>query len=87
MTESDIALIHSGTIRYENVIPAGDFSVRSLNTMLPTEDVLVKLEVTGSDLLAALNNGYSKYPGTYGCFLQVSGLRVTVHADEATNPE
>ena len=46
-------------------------------TILPMVDCLVKLEVTGEQLLLALENGVSKYPQLEGRFPQVSGMSFT----------
>ena len=42
--------------------------------VLPMTDPLVVLELTGEQLLAALENGVSQYPKWEGRFPQVSGL-------------
>ena len=45
--------------------------------ILPMVDPLVVLEVTGDQLLQALENGVSKYPRLEGRFPQVSGISFT----------
>lgn len=47
---------------------------QDLTSILPMVDALTVLEVTGEQLLAALENGVSKYPRHEGRFPQVSGL-------------
>ena len=46
-------------------------------TIIPMVDCLVKLKVTGEQLLLALENGVSKYPQLEGRFPQVSGMSFT----------
>lgn len=49
-------------------------NVQDLMAILPMADPLVVLELTGEQLLAALENGVSQYPKQEGRFPQVSGL-------------
>ena len=51
--------------------------VQDLITILPMVDHLWKLEVTGEQILKALENGVSQYPRLEGRFPQVSGLTFT----------
>ena len=50
---------------------------QDLMTILPMVDPLWKLEVTGQQILEALENGVSQYPKLEGRFPQVSGIRFT----------
>ena len=45
---------------------------------MPFGNRLIRLEVTGADLRAALENGFSNLPQTAGRFPQVSGLTIEV---------
>lgn len=74
-TKSDIALLNSGTMRADRVIPAGEFTVGDMLAILPMPDPVVVLELTGAQVLAALENSVSMYPAREGRFLQVSGVR------------
>jgi 5'-nucleotidase len=71
---ADIALMNGGGLRTNRVIPAGSLSRRDIRSLLPFLNVLVKLELTGASLLAALERSVSAYPQETGGFLQVSGL-------------
>ena len=71
---ADVALINSGTFRADRVIPAGPLRHRDLVILLPLIDHLTVLSLTGEQLLAALENGVSKYPMLEGRFPQVSGV-------------
>jgi 5'-nucleotidase len=70
-TDADVALLNSGTLRSDRIHPIGDFRLRDLVSILPMVDNLVVVEVTGSQLLEALENGVSKYPALEGRFPQV----------------
>lgn len=76
-TRSDIALLNSGTLRSDTVHESGVFKMRDLMAMLPMVDSLAVLELTGEQLLKALENGVSQYPSYEGRFPQVSGLSFT----------
>lgn len=70
----DGALLNSGTIRSDRVHFTGQFTVKDLITMLPFTDELVVVEMSGSDLLDALETSVSAWPAKEGRFLQVSGI-------------
>lgn len=70
----DGSLLNSGTIRSDRVHHAGQFTVKDLITMLPFTDELVVVEMTGRDLLDALETSVSAWPAMEGRFLQVSGI-------------
>jgi 5'-nucleotidase len=81
-TGADVALINGGSIRAEALISPGDLTSRDVLSILPFENPVVKLEVTGATLRAALEHGVSrsaedKEPGR---FPQVSGLSFTFDA-------
>ena len=72
VTKCDLVLINSGTFRSGTVHTKGDFRLHDLMTILPINDTLVTIKVTGQQLLDALENGVSKYPQLEGRFPQVS---------------
>ncbi len=69
---ADIALTNGGGIRAS--INAGAITVGDVFTVLPFDNTLVVLEVTGANIKAALERSVSEYPDQLGAFLQVSGL-------------
>lgn len=71
---ADCALLNSGTLRSDTVHPEGKFYLRDLLMILPMMDPLVLLDVTGDQLLQALENGVSQWPKLEGRFPQVSGI-------------
>jgi 2',3'-cyclic-nucleotide 2'-phosphodiesterase (5'-nucleotidase family) len=79
---TDVTLVNGGAIRGDTVFPAGELTRRELLSIFPYADKLVRLQVPGSTLLAALENGVSKSAEDLepGRFLQVSGLRFAFDA-------
>ena len=73
--QADVVLINGGGIRGNAVLPAGPLRRRDVLTVLPFANKVVKLDVTGEILRAALENGLSQVERTAGRFPQVSGLR------------
>ena len=77
---ADIGITNGGGIRGNTEYPAGaEITRRIVLTELPFGNKTLKLEVTGADVLAALENGLSAVEDGSGRFPQVSGL--TVEAD------
>lgn len=71
---TDICILNSGTIRSDDRYGPGDIIVRDITNILPMEDMMVVLELSGAHVLAALENSVSKYPAHEGRFVQVSGI-------------
>ncbi len=71
---ADVAIYNGGSIRA--TIDMGEITLENVMEVLAFDNEIVTLEVTGAQLLAALEIGYASYPQTFGGFLQVSGLRV-----------
>jgi 5'-nucleotidase len=71
---ADIMLTNSGGIRTR--IAAGDISKKDLFNLMPFPNTLVIVEVSGKDLLAALENGVSRINDEEpaGRFPQVAGM-------------
>ena len=53
-----------------------------LNKALPFPDIIIVQELSGEEVLAALENGVSKYPAFDGRFPLVSGIRFTFDAKQ-----
>ncbi len=76
---ADIGLTNGGGIRGNTEYPAGsEITHRTVLTELPFGNKTLKLEVSGADVLAALENGFSKVEDSSGRFPQISGLQVDV---------
>lgn len=79
MTGADVGIVNGGGIRGNKVYPAGSrLTARDVLTELPFGNRTVLLELTGSALRSALENGFSKIDEAAGRFPQVSGLIVEV---------
>lgn len=84
-TNADVALINGGSIRSNATYGPGAISKRDVISILPFETPIVKLEVTGAMLRAALEHGVSRVgiETEFGGFPQVSGLRFSYDARKA----
>lgn len=74
--EVDCALLCGGSFRGDSVFGPGKITVRQIVEILPFEDPVVLLELTGQQIWDALENGFSAYPRQEGRFPQLSGLQV-----------
>jgi len=79
-TGADIAFINGGGIRAS--IDAGDITMGDVLTAMPYSNILVTVELSGTDMLAALEHGVSAYPDQAGMFIQVSGIRFSIDPGE-----
>ena len=74
---ADIAFVNGGGIRTN--IKAGDITFGNLLSVFPTGDSMCVIEVTGQQILDALEWGAHALPDENGGFLQVSGLSYEIH--------
>ena len=75
---ADIAFVNGGGIRTN--IKAGDITLGNILSVFPTGDSLCVIEVTGQQILDALEWGAHALPDESGGFLQVSGLSYEIHS-------
>ncbi|MEK8016658.1 MAG: 5'-nucleotidase C-terminal domain-containing protein [Candidatus Parabeggiatoa sp.] len=69
------AFINGGSLR--NSIAEGEVTYSELLMVLPFGNTLVVLEITGHELVAALDNGFSQADGeATGAFLSIAGMQV-----------
>ena len=74
-TGADVALTNGGGIRADRVYPPGTTLLRrDIRSELPFGNRTILLEVTGTDLLAALENGVGGVEMGAGRFPHVSGM-------------
>jgi len=76
--KTDMALLCGGTLRSNDVYPAGDFKLETLMKIFPFPDTVSIGVFTGKTLRAALENGFSAYPTPEGRFPQISGPQIEV---------
>jgi 5'-nucleotidase len=79
---ADVGLMNGGSIRADEIISPGPLTKREVLSILPFKNRVIKLELTGALLRAALEHGVArsaedKEPGR---FPQVSGMRFTFDA-------
>jgi uncharacterized repeat protein (TIGR02543 family) len=78
-TNADIAVMNGGGIRAG--IKAGETTYGDVLSVFPFGNHLCTIQVTGQQLLDALELSVSAVPDEYGGFLQVSGLTFTYRTD------
>jgi len=74
---ADIAFINGGGIRAE--IPAGDVTLGAILAVHPFGNYMTVIEVTGQQVLDALEWSVYSLPGEFGGFDQVSGITFEVN--------
>ncbi len=75
---ADIAFVNGGGIRVS--IPAGDITLGNILSVHPFGNSMCVIEVTGQQILDALEWGSRAVPSETGGFLQVSGLTYEIHS-------
>ena len=71
-----IAFANGGGLRAS--IDQGPVTMGEVYTVLPFQNTLATFQLTGADVIAALENGASQYEEGAGRFSQVAGLKYTV---------
>jgi len=81
-TEADVVLLNGGSVRADEIIQAGPLTVRDVLSILPFKNKLVKIQITGATLRAALEHGVSRSAedSEPGRFPQVSGMQFSFDA-------
>ncbi|MFY9611811.1 MAG: 5'-nucleotidase C-terminal domain-containing protein [Blastocatellia bacterium] len=74
---ADCALVNSGGIRSDATYGPGDLTKKDILSILPFENTLVKVRLTGAHIKRLLENGVSAAGEEDGRFPQVSGLSFT----------
>ncbi|MDQ3010621.1 MAG: bifunctional metallophosphatase/5'-nucleotidase [Acidobacteriota bacterium] len=75
--KADVAIFNGGSIRANTTFAIGPLTKRDVISMLPFQNPVVKIEATGAQIKAALENGVSLVveESESGRFPQVSGLQ------------
>lgn len=85
-SDADIGLINGGAIRGNKLYKVREsLSLKSLAMELPFRNKMIIINVSGADILSALENGLSHYENNRGRFLHVSGLQVTFKPSRPVN--
>jgi 2',3'-cyclic-nucleotide 2'-phosphodiesterase (5'-nucleotidase family) len=81
ITLADVALFNAGGFR--SSIPAGRVTLKAIYQAFPFRNELVVGDITGAQLLAALQRSAALDPAdNHGAFLQVSGLHYVIAGDQ-----
>ena len=85
-TGADVALVNGGSIRADALIKAGLLSKRDVLSSLPFNNKVLKIQISGATLRAALEHGVGSIGVEMqpGRFPQVSGIRFSF--DASRNP-
>ena len=76
-----IAISNGGGLRAS--IDAGPVTMGEVLTVLPFQNTLATFQLTGADVVAALENGASQIEEGAGRFVQVAGLKYTITSANA----
>ena len=76
---ADVALTNGGGIRAS--IESGEITYGEVNTVFPFGNLVTTIEISGADLLAALEFGTKSAPAAAGGFPQVAGMSYEIHTD------
>lgn len=79
---SDISFMNSGNFRGDTLYPNGEMNIGDWHSIFPFKIGILKLVITGAQLLEVLENGVCKYPALEGRFLQVSGMNFSFDASK-----
>lgn len=74
--DAPIALMSAGAIRAD--IPKGEVTYGDIMTVVPFENPICLVSMTGKQIQQVLEVGAANYPGEAGEFVHVSGLRYTI---------
>ena len=79
---ADVALVNGGSIRADTTIAPGVMTKRDVLSVLPFNNKIVKIQITGAVLRAALEHGVASIgvEAQPGRFPQVSGIRFAYDA-------
>ncbi|MBQ2095260.1 MAG: 5'-nucleotidase C-terminal domain-containing protein, partial [Firmicutes bacterium] len=75
--DAEIAFVNGGGVRAD--IPAGDITYEQILNVHPFGNMACLVEVTGQQILDAMEFGYSQTPAETGGFLQIAGVTCTVN--------
>ena len=76
MSGADVAVVNGGGIRAD--IPAGDITFEQIISVHPFGNEMCMCEVTGQELMDALELSVASLPLEFGGFLHVSGMSFTI---------
>lgn len=82
-TDAAVCFVQGGGIRASK--PFGKITKFDLKTILPFNNSMLLMNITGAGILEALEHSVQQYTGDRGEFLQISGLRVVYDMKKEPN--
>ncbi len=82
VTGADVALTNGGGIRAS--IEAGDITKKDIITVLPFGNYIATIDVTGQEIVDALEVGVAGYPEAAGSFPHIGGMSFKLDASKAS---
>lgn len=73
---ADIAMINSGSIRTDCIIPNGIVSLGVIKRMFPFDYSLASIKIKGKDLSHLINSSVQEYPVLTGAFPIITGIDI-----------
>jgi 2',3'-cyclic-nucleotide 2'-phosphodiesterase (5'-nucleotidase family) len=80
-SNSSIAVLNAGAICCEDGIGPGVVTIGDIVNALPRDDSVATVTLSGTQVMAMLNNSVSRSPNADGRFLQVSGISFEYNVD------
>lgn len=80
-TKADVALINGGGFR--DSIDIGNITMNKVLTVFPFGNYVITKSVKGSDIVKALELGFSNYPSPSGGLSQIAGMTCTIDSKAA----
>lgn len=80
--EADVVLLNSGSIRGDEIFPAGKITMADVWEWHPFENKVILVDLTGQQIKQLLERGAAHLPISKGNFLQVSGISFTIDMTE-----
>lgn len=81
-TGADTASINGGNIRSDNIYEPGDITLNNLVSILPYDEIVVKIVLNGKKYKEFLEAAVGRYPNHDGRFAQVSGVKFGFDPDK-----
>ena len=72
--KTETTIIIGGIISSDRIWPAGELTMGFVISVFPWEGTCVAIEISGKDIIMALENGLSLLPREDGRFIQISGI-------------
>ena len=72
----DGVIICGGALRADRIMPAGKFTYKDILDIVPFQDAIVVIKLTGKSIIKALEHSVSGMPKAEGRFPQIAGLYI-----------